>query len=475
MKRFLLLLIIAFSLGAKAQVFNNEWIDYSKTYYKFKIGSTKLYRISQPTLASIGIGSTPAEYFQLWRHGQQVPIYTSIQTGAMTGSDYIEFWGQMNDGKADNILYRLSDYQISDKFSLETDTSAYFLTVNPTPANNLRLAPTVNNVAGNTLPPETFFMHTIGKYYQDKINSGRSELVGDAYTYSSSYDYGEGWSSSDIANGAGAFPFSSSGIRVYTGADAPLPTVKVSAAGNAVHSRDIQVKVNGTVVHTQAMNFYDYAKISTPIAIGLISSNSVNIEVNNIGIEANDRMVVGQVELTYPHQYDMGSVSNMEFEILPSSAGNYLEITGFFYTGPAPVLYDYTNNKRYVADITNPVILKFALEPSLSARKLLLVSEAPGNITAVTSFQQRNFVDYGVSANQGDYLIISNKVLGLNANEPVDLYRQYRVKPEGGSFNAKIYDIDELVDQFAYGIKKHPLLKAHRPGRYHMHAMYFPN
>jgi len=87
MKRIILLLLIAFSLGAKAQVYNNEWIDYSKTYYKFKVGATKLYRISQPTLASIGLGSTPAEHFQLWRHGQQVAIYTSVQTGPMSGAD----------------------------------------------------------------------------------------------------------------------------------------------------------------------------------------------------------------------------------------------------------------------------------------------------------------------------------------------------------------------------------------------------
>ena len=49
----------------------------------------------------------------------------------MGSSDYIEFWGEMNDGKPDNILYRNPDYQLNDKWSLETDTAAFFLTVNP--------------------------------------------------------------------------------------------------------------------------------------------------------------------------------------------------------------------------------------------------------------------------------------------------------------------------------------------------------
>jgi len=66
MKLFLLkILIIAgvmATLGSDlhAQAFNNEWIDYNKTYYKFKVGSTGLYRISQTALVSIGLGSIPA-------------------------------------------------------------------------------------------------------------------------------------------------------------------------------------------------------------------------------------------------------------------------------------------------------------------------------------------------------------------------------------------------------------------------------
>ena len=74
MKRILLLLLIAFSLSAGAQVYNNEWIDYNKTYYKFKVATAGLYRISQTALASIGLENTNADYFQLWRNGKQIPL-----------------------------------------------------------------------------------------------------------------------------------------------------------------------------------------------------------------------------------------------------------------------------------------------------------------------------------------------------------------------------------------------------------------
>src|SRR4051812_18058721 len=160
MKKILFCLLITWGFSAHAQVYNNEWIDYSKTYYKFKVGKTGVHRISQATLNTAGLGSTPAEYFQLWRNGTQVAIYTTIPTGVFGGADYIEFWGLMNDGKPDRELYRDPSYQISDKWSLETDTSTYFLTVNNNAAANLRLQASPNNVAGSPLPVEPYFVYT---------------------------------------------------------------------------------------------------------------------------------------------------------------------------------------------------------------------------------------------------------------------------------------------------------------------------
>ena len=52
MKNFLLGLLLMGCFAAKAQVYNNEWIDYSKTYYKFKVGKDGLYQLSQSVLSS---------------------------------------------------------------------------------------------------------------------------------------------------------------------------------------------------------------------------------------------------------------------------------------------------------------------------------------------------------------------------------------------------------------------------------------
>ena len=49
-----------------------------------------------------------------------------------------------------------------------------------------------------------------------------------------------------------------------------------------------------------------------------------------MGAEPSDRMVVAQIELMYPHQFNLASVSNFYFELPANAAGNYLEISKLY-------------------------------------------------------------------------------------------------------------------------------------------------
>jgi len=455
MKKNLLPLFLFAGLFARSQSYNNEWIDYSKTYYKFKVPATGLYRIAQPVLASAGLGTIPAEQFRLWRNGQQVPIYTTIQTGVMGSGDYIEFWGEMNDGKPDKDLYRVTDHQLNNKWSLETDTAYYFLTTNAG-SGNLRLVPATFSLP-SSLTPDPYFIHTVGKYYRDKYHLGYAALVGD-YVFSSNYENGEGFTSTDMGtNAVRTETFSS--LSPYTGAGAPAPVVKVNAAGYALNPRTVEIRVNGTLAGSPVMNFFDYIKFSQAVNVSDISSGTAAIEVKNACLTAGDRMVTAQIELMYARQFNFGGANNFYFELPANPAGNYLEITGFNYGSASPVLYDFTNGKRYIADITAAPTVRVELQPSATARKLVLLSQdASFTVTSVTSLEQRNFINYSLAANRGDYLIISHSALmtGPGGN-PVENYRAYRASATGGSHNAKIYLIDQLIDQFSFGIKNHPL------------------
>ena len=453
MRKLFTLITLLIAIAGFGQSYNNEWIKPSQTYYKFKIGSDGLCRIPQATLASLGLSATPVQQFQLWRNGKEVPLYTSSASGALPGGGYIEFWGMANDGKPDNVLYRDPVYQHTNKYSLIYDTSVYFLTVNTVSANQ-RITDAVNNVAGNTLSAEPYLMYTYGKYFRDKLNPGYAAVVGE-YVYSSSFDKGEFWSSVGVAAGG---LLSNNTPQLYPYSGGPSPNLRFGMVGNALNARTVQARVNGNTVKDTTCDYFNDLITSADFPASYISSGPANIVLGETSGVSTDRCVFSFYEIRYPRQFNFDGQSNFSFVLPGRSQGYYLQITNFNNGGASPVLYDFTYQVRYTGDVSTPGTVKFALPAATQDRQLILVSEdgSAYRTIAASSFQTKNFVDYTNTSNQGNYLIISNKALYGGGN-PVEQYRQYRTTVPGGSFNAKVMDIDELVDQFAFGIKMHPL------------------
>lgn len=448
--KLLLCLLMSSSYLLHAQSFNNEWIDFNKTYYKFKVGATGLYRINQTALPT-AIKNSPVEHFQLWRNGVQVPLYTSVASGVLPNNGYIEFWAEKNDGKPDKILYRDPSFQLSDKISLQTDTAVFFLTVNNFVSQNLRYTLGANNVAGNSLPPETYFTYTQRFDFKDIIHRGFGQNAGERVT-SSSYDVGEGWGTREIVAGD---PYTFSINNLYPNTTAPAATLSMAVDGVAYQSRNVSLKFNGTAY----INNQPLVNQQTAVFNATVPANAINNATNNFSIEADNgnRMYAAYVLLKYSRLFNFANTTAFNFSLAASSnpLGTYIEITNFNSTA-TPVLYDLTNSVRYVAEVSGGLI-KFALPYSTTSRDFVLASQDVAAINSVNNLQSKTFINFSQVANQGNYLIVSNKLVGINSGEAVDLYRQYRASATGGNFNAKIYDIDELVDQFAYGIKKHPL------------------
>ncbi len=454
MKKILLACLTAMSvLGVSAQPFGNEWIDYSKTYYKFNVGRNGIHRISQSALAASGLASVPVQQFQLWRNGQQVALYTSVASGTLPGGGYLEFYGNRNDGTMEKGLYKTDDIQLTDKLSLMTDTSAYYLTVNAA-GGNKRFTATANNVAGNALPAETYFMHRLVRTFTHHLNPGFGVDFGELI-HSSAYEKGEGWTSDNILPGA-ALEDNTPNLYLYP--SGPAGSITATAAGNYINARNITLMVNGTEFGSFYVSGFDvknFPPVTVPIST--LAGNAANVQFINDGI-GGDKIVASGYELTYPRQFNFGGESLFEFELPGSATGKYLVIDNFNNGGSNPILYDLTNNFRIVGDVSGSQV-RFVLPASATARKLVLLNADAGSITGITSLTQRNFTNFSAAANQGNYIIISHPRLyndGLGNNN-VEKYRQYRSSAAGGAYQAKTVDIDQLIDQFGYGIKQNPL------------------
>jgi Peptidase family C25 len=486
-KKLLLPLLLLVAYTTSTAQLNNGWIDYSKTYYKFKISADNICRIPQATLVNAGLGGTNADHFQLWKNGQQVRLFTPVSGVPLGAADYIEFWGEMNDGKPDAQLYKKPEFQLADKYSLETDTATYFLTVN-TAGANLRYNAATNPAAGGATP-DAYFMRKIDLYYKNQLNLGYGENAG-TYVYSSSYDNGEGFTSATFqaappTSTAPAPPFTSTqniaGLNVYTAGPANGLSVRGKVFFNTDRGvRKLNVKVfnnflpdpvNGDTYYNTSNStekIFNYP--NQPLSWLTNTSNvDINLVVTSLSVPPSptatiqppyENTVIATLGITYPATFNFNNEKSFYFELAPSVSGNYLLIDNFNYGAIAPVLYDINNGRRYVGDIAStPGKVKFVLPSSTDAvRKFILNNIESASTNFVNNITSKTFVNYNTTATRGDYIIISNPALYNDGNgiNKVEEYRAYRASTNGGGFNAKIYDINELRDQFSFGIKSHP-------------------
>lgn len=137
MIRYIVILALLF-VGAKtlqAQVtYGNEWIDYSRPHYTFKVASSGIYRITYQNMqqAGIPVSSIQPDQFQLFGKEREQPIF--VEDGGDSSfdpGDYIEFYAERNDGWLDSILYEEEDHIGNPAYSLYNDTLHYYLTWKP--------------------------------------------------------------------------------------------------------------------------------------------------------------------------------------------------------------------------------------------------------------------------------------------------------------------------------------------------------
>jgi hypothetical protein len=438
-----------------AQSFMNEWIDYGKTYYRFRVASNGIYRITQRQLDSIGIAGADASHFQLWKNGEEIAIYTTVQTGAIPSDGFIEFYGEINNGNWESRLYLRPEFQINRDVSVLSDSSTYFLTVNTTSPNK-RYQQVTNNLA-STLTADSFFMHRLRSRHATNYSQGFGAVVGST-VYSSSYDEGEGYTSSPFGPAAAQV---SNNPNLFAYPSGPNARFAYSAAGISLNVRNVRVLLNGNVMGEKEVNYLSSIIDSsyTDIPISWLSNGAANLQFVNTAAVTSDRMVIGFFELTYPRQFNFGGQTLFQFQLPANENGNKLVITNFNHGGVTPVIYDMTNGYRLLADISVPGQVQIVLPPSSRDRNLLISGQQTGVIRPVSVFRKRNFTNYNAPSEQGDFLIVSNTRIYKddNGTDQVERYRQYRSSVAGGSYKAKVYDIEQLIDQFGYGIKNNPL------------------
>ncbi|MCC6570941.1 MAG: hypothetical protein IT274_04895, partial [Chitinophagales bacterium] len=444
-------LLSAFYL-AQAQPYGNEWIDYSKTYYKFKIGTNGLYRISFNTLLSAGIPSSQLRGtdFKMFRNGREVPLYVTTNN-QFSAADYIEFYGERNDGRPDSLLYKDPNDQPDRSLSLFSDTATYFLTLDPF-SINARIQQQINDLNGAPAPEEYCYNTILYRNYGAGIFTGFPISPFFPQLFSSDFSIGEGFN-------AGALLVNDNNTQSFLQPRFVYRNPNVNA-----FLRPVFTLGSGNHIIRTFFNTFDttVSRIGPTVLRPNFTVNSMSILEGDARFTYRENVTgakgyIAVTELQYPRLFNFDNQSKMDFQFL-KNAPIYFEIRNFNTRSTAPVLYDLTNNQRYVGIVDT--VVKFHLNGTAQNKnRLYLSSQAAEDITAVAKLTPVLFTNYLNAAQQGNYLIITNRKLTTSSTgtDFVEEYRKYRSSQTGGSFNAKTFYIDELNDQFGFGINQHPL------------------
>ncbi|MCX6200461.1 MAG: C25 family cysteine peptidase [Bacteroidetes bacterium] len=459
-----LLLYFSFTVivfGLRAQPFGNEWVNPTLTYYKISVTQDGLYRLNFSTLSSTipNVGLATGSSFAMYHNGQAIPLYVSSGLSPLSNGGYIEFYGEKNKGYIDSLLYRTADDQLNASYSLFTDTSIYFLTINPN-GNNLRYTELPNNLLN---PParENYFIkkqivnYPTGSYYDGKyytvISVGTSEEV-----YKSLYETGEGYAFSSYFNHVNQ-DFIVATPHVYT--SGPNSVFKTNYANNSnFENHNVNISWNGNpIVQNQFHNGFQLNKTIVSIPISQLNNgNNTATFVANDNAFSQKQNIVGYLEINYPRDFDADAGNTFSFSAA-AGPSTYVEINNYNDNGTQPVLYDLTNGYFYKsAQPAGSAPLKFHLLSSSVNREMYLRSGDASASIAVTKITPVNFVDYTSLSNQSEYVIITASSL-LNDGTGHNYVEDYRAYREGKYQQPRIVDIDLLYDQFGFGIRKSPL------------------
>lgn len=444
MKKIQTLLLLLFVAHlAEAQMWNgqdtlygNEWIDFAKTYHKIRVAEDGMYRLAHPLLAASGLGNVPGNQFRLYRNGQQVPIFVSTEA-VLGAADFVEFFGEANRDEVDRYLFEDADRDnLNPRYSLFNDTAAYYLTW-ATGGSALRYATLPNDL--NNLPPkEPFVWYTAEQVF---VNAHSKKRLSDELD--NSFFDGNGFSSAAYFTNSNTVPLPK---RVAEG-PATIVTVRY-ACGIGAHRQ--QFWVNDSLLSTDEFTGWKVLERSFALPLNKLGNSPVLKVVSSIG--GNDPNAVAFFRVRYPRQLDFEGASAATFQVPASATVQYFEIQGFNTTNGSLVLYDLTQNLRLTASVESGVV-KFKLPPHATERRLFLVNTNSGMkpVTALRPVQFRNF-----AAESANYVVITHRAF-LSDKNPVAEYAAYRESLAGGGWKVAVADVDELYEQFGYGVRFHPI------------------
>ena len=439
LRRLITLVFISLSVSLTAQMFapdssiiyGNEWIDYDKSYLRIQVAEDGMYRVAATDISAAGLGGE----LVLHHRGQVVPL-------RLNNDGSIIFYGEKNRGEMDRHLWPDPDAnQLNDRYSMHSDTAAYYLTT----GSGLTYQPATPG-AGT---PAAAIWRRSEQVFSDEMTKSFFRSGGISIYYSH-YDKAEGFgqrNSGDLLSSDG---------NVESSVNFDLPAANGQQAtldvrfGTAFGSHEVETRADGTLLATAIQS--GWGVIQQQVAF---SPNGDETTISLKGTRGEqDKPNLAWVAVTYPANpvYDAALTA---FTIPASATPTRVTFTNLgAAAGAAGRITSYApETKKIVSaevEANGTATMDFPAE-STDVTYQMTVSGTALKTPVVTPLR---FASSLPATPNVDYLLLTSRRLHGPAVERMAAYRRSR---EGGNYNVLVVDVEDLFDEFGYGIPNHPM------------------
>lgn len=444
------------SIVAQTFVMGNEWYRQNpqREFIKFLVAEEGIYRVTNADLIAAGydLSNINPDVFQLYFRGEEVPMYVSQINERL---EYLDFYGQRNDGKEEAIMYRdplsgraANNLQPNAEISIFSDTAVYFLTWDQQVGHRYTSFLDTNY---NSYAPESTFTYEsrLNFYPNDPLSifiPGGGGRYDPFYTLNSDYVIGEGYVGPAFSYG------DTNAQSIY------IPTP--SAANHANTPIKVKARVFGHSNTQHILRVEIDGHVSQPVLDTAIISNQIYIKTftrdYNTDLTANTAL---KFIARNPIQADNNHIcwASISYQRLFNLEGeSQLKMKGWNKNTPAffqfeaadgvdsLFVYDSQNFSRAKGIIINQQAR--VIVPGYAGERDLLVVTDQG--IKKPKIKGGNFNQLHLTTNKAEFIIIAHRDLAASA----EAYAHYRdtatINPMNG---VKVVYTDEIYEEYGYG------------------------
>lgn len=407
-----------------------EWINFSQEYYKFYCAKDGLFQITYEDLVAAGIpvNTITGAQWQVWSMGKEIPVKTSSNTSWGPG-DFLQFWGSKNRSALDSFLFENPRRDmLNPEYSLYSDSLTYFLTWSGQGVSNKRVSVLASDESLTVQP--FVLVDQLTEFHQAPFDQKHDPENVISY---SSYDECEGFGGIETKLFEKTFKTSSS----YSGNIPAKLSIRLTANQR---QHEIRIYINNVIQKIDPFTGYAVREFQLDLDNSLLQTG-INLKIEATSSEL-DRFIISTIHLIYPKQ--AGAPLDPGESIISPSAPVLIPVSS---VAPNFLLVNPQAQTWYRSKAVNNV-MHFELPMNNITHRLFLVDTS--QFTRIDQFKKITF-DPLLSDLKSNYIIVTHDKL-LNS---VAQYVNYRQSAAGGGFQVRVVNIDQIYDQFGYGMLRH--------------------